>query len=406
MKFVYGILATLVAAFSMFVYYIIKEYVNSELELTNFVFSKATKLFVTDLYPKSIDLNDVISTQKYMYELTQTDPRSSLTSSNVTVMNITRETDDHLSNITIKIFCPKKLNKAMTLDGTKSLDKLPVILWFHGGGFVVRGGLDTDSNVLSKLTGFIIVSPYYRLAPQHPYPAALEDAAMTLKWIKAKIHLFSGDPNNIIIGGNSAGGNLASALAASLYDNKFSLVAKPRVYQLGHIKIKGLFVVSPMLQYDVIRPSWFTYSEVNRLVSLEQILWFWNLYTSSRSSGMCHNDYRLCPINAPKYILKSFPKTSILLAKHDVLLDEGLAFYDLLRRYNVDVNLKVFNDSIHGFWPTGADNTESYKQASAHMLTQLMRMADFEAVPTGGLLTLVNGTEAVQQKQLEGGETR
>jgi acetyl esterase len=93
----------------------------------------------------------------------------------------------------------------------------PVLLWFYGGGFVI-GSLNETRNKcvkLSEKSGFLIVSSEYSQAPEDPFPAAVEDVAYALKWTYSNIKNYGGDPNRIVIGGESAGGNLAAVLASN-----------------------------------------------------------------------------------------------------------------------------------------------------------------------------------------------
>ena len=145
---------------------------------------------------------------------------------------------------------------------------------------------------------------------------------MALKWISTNIKQYGGDPQTIILAGESTGGTLASALAAMNYDNRFTL--KPRHPKLG-IRLAGILLIFPPLAYDTLRPSHFKNRNINGFYTLDQILWFWHLYLGDKMGGSsCSKDYTICPLNTPASILSRFPHTAIVLAKHDVVLDEGM----------------------------------------------------------------------------------
>ena len=284
MKFIYGITATLIVVLVSFGYYFISIYIRSELELSNFVLAEISKYFIKDLLPNHDETyDDVNLLRNYFSDISNANPKGSLKNLNYTIVNISRKVVNYYeSNLTLRIIFPSISTADASTNDYNKFNKLPVILWFHGGGFVFSYGSIIDCTTLSKLTGFIIVDVDYRLAPEHNYPMALEDAAIALSWIHKNIHLYEGDPNTIIVGGTSAGGNLATALTALTLDNRFfplnKLFRTPEVFQITHIRLKGLILSSPMLQYDTMRPSWFTYRNTIGFLTLDQVLWYWTLY--------------------------------------------------------------------------------------------------------------------------------
>ena len=213
---------------------------------------------------------------------------------------------------------------------------------------------------MAHKTGFIVVSTSYRKAPENPYPAAVLDVSSTLKWIQSEqIRQFGGDPSKIYLLGSSAGGNLAAAVVALNYD-----VSQTPVKQRA--SIKGLVTIYPPLEHGVLRDSHFRYSQVNGLLSLKQMLWFWNLYLPEEEQN-CRS-YTACPLRTPQSILKHFPPTAIVLAKFDVLLDEGIEFGRRLKSYNVPVDVQVYNSTIHGFFARYSSGMEALQYVVGKLL--------------------------------------
>ena len=156
MKAIFGITATITLALSLLSYSIFKDFVLSELDLANYVHARASRLVITDLYPKltkaslssTRSYNSLLTTSKYVWggEINRVEfPR------------------DDLSNISVRIYFPTTANTTDKLNDTL----LPVIMWLHGGGFVLGSAAIDDNKciLLSKLSGFLIVSVDYRLAP-------------------------------------------------------------------------------------------------------------------------------------------------------------------------------------------------------------------------------------------------
>jgi acetyl esterase len=199
----------------------------------------------------------------------------------------------------------------------------------------------------------------YRLAPEHPYPAAVHDLATTLQWVHKHIKRYGGNPNHIILAGESAGGTLTAAVIALNFDTGFR-INKPKFAGMN-IKLAGQLLLYPPMQYDTPLLSYFSEDQTHGLLSYKQMMWFWSLYLaiplknhlsregSDESIRTCKH-YTICPIITPKKVVHRLPPTAIILAKHDILYDEGIEYSYLLRNNGVEVNLRVFNDSIHGFW--------------------------------------------------------
>lgn len=396
MKALLGASFTLVVLVAIVAFYLYKQFLNSEMDFANYVLSKGSKFFVTDLYPKNNTI-DLVTTRRNFNDLGVNIPAAKwggmLTRINIprTIQSdrekqrekdavIRKDLQPHrpTSTIPLRVYYPIKT------ENVSDHDPLPVIIWFHGGGWVIgsAAGDDHKCYLLSKLTGFVLVSVDYRLAPEFMYPAALDDAASALSWVHSEISHYGGDPNTIILAGEDAGGNLAAALASLNLDNRLTLRPKPHRQD---IKLSGLLLIYPPLQYETFRPSHFKYRDTNGLLTLDQQLWFWKLYLGDLMANAKQGcrDYSVCPLNTPNKVIQRFPQTAILLAKHDVLLDEGLAFESLLLKNNVPVESLVLTDAVHGSW-ANFDYTEAYKKSNVFIQEQLMAMANWKKVIVRG----------------------
>jgi acetyl esterase len=159
---------------------------------------------------------------------------------------------------------------------------------------------------------------------------------------------FGGDKSKIILMGESAGG----AISASVMAVHLSQTLR------SESPVNGLILIYPTLEHGIYRDSHFKYSSINGLLSLEQMIWFWTLYLDE-SDRDCH-DYRACPLRISDSLLSKFPETLLILAKYDILLDEGLEFNRRLDLNGVKSTAVVYNDTIHGFLGIPS---ESSKQA-------------------------------------------
>lgn len=214
----------------------------------------------------------------------------------------------------------------------------PVLLYIHGGGFALGDVPNANSvcSLFADLTDAIVVSVNYRLAPSHKFPAALEDVQESLIWIENNIPSFGGSLNKLAIMGESSGGNLAAAAIATNIDQPYL-----------HHKLKHVFFIYPSIEQGSIRESNFANRNKDGLLTVTQKLYFWSLYLNDVNE---RNDFRACPILTPDDILSCFPPTTIVLAKHDPVLDEGLEFARRLSVNGVDVQIDLYNSTIHGFF--------------------------------------------------------
>ncbi|MEE4380705.1 MAG: alpha/beta hydrolase [Pseudomonadales bacterium] len=208
----------------------------------------------------------------------------------------------------------------------------PVHLFFHGGGWVI-GDLDThdaDCRELCRGAGCIVVAVHYRLAPEHPFPAAPEDCYAATAWAAAHAEALGGRPGPVTIGGDSAGGNLAAVVA---------LLARDR----GGPEIALQLLVYPVTDAAMDTPSYRENGE-GYLLTFDSMRWFWDHYCPAEQ----RSDPRASPLRAED--LSGLPPAVVLTAEYDPLRDEGLAYAERLRAAGVPVEYRCFDGLIHGFF--------------------------------------------------------
>jgi len=210
-------------------------------------------------------------------------------------------------------------------------DDRPVLLWFHGGGWV-RGDLDTHDHVcreLARETGWLVLSVGYRLAPENPFPAALDDAYAATRWAGRHAGSIGGDPDRLVVVGGSAGGNLAAGVALRARD-------------------EGLELAAQALLYPALDPSGETdsYQEFadGPLLTAESMAWYWEQYLG-------HPIDRQHPYAAPAHArsLDGVVPAVVLTCEVDVLRDEGRAYADRLAAAGIPVERLHYDGVMHGF---------------------------------------------------------
>jgi acetyl esterase len=221
------------------------------------------------------------------------------------------------------------------------------LVYFHGGGWVT-GDLDYSDEVcrfLARDADCTVVSVGYRLAPEHSFPVPLEDAYAGLLW--ASKHVAS--PGLLAVGGDSAGGNLAASCAIRARDTSGpSLAAQLLVY--------------PVLDHDVTRGSYITAAEAFP-VGLDSMMWFWDAYAPDVAD---RNDPALSPLRIRD--VSGLPPGHIVVAGHDPLHDEGVAYADRMYRCGIQVTLRDYPSLCHGFFRYTA-----FVQAARSALGELAR---------------------------------
>jgi len=213
---------------------------------------------------------------------------------------------------------------------------LPVLVFFHGGGWVV-GDIETHDTVCRHLANraeCAVVSVDYRLAPEHKFPAAVEDSFAATLWIADNAAALGVDPARLAVGGDSAGGNLAAAVSLIARD-----AGAPRIcYQL---------LIYPATDAAMRHESIARFAE-GYVLTRPTMRWFYEQYLRDPSDAA---DWRVSPLVAPD--LAGLPPALVLTAGYDPLCDEGDAYAARLTAAGVPVQHCRFPGQIHGFATNG-----------------------------------------------------
>ena len=209
---------------------------------------------------------------------------------------------------------------------------LPALVYFHGGGWTI-GDLDTHDVVCRQLAlgaGCVVVSVDYRLAPEHPFPAAVEDCSAAVQWTVDNAQKLGIDARRIAVGGDSAGGNLAAVVALLARD-----AGGPRIaFQL--------------LVYPATDQRGTAASHENNgqgyLLTRESIAFFRSAYLPRQDQW---TDWRASPLLAKSHA--GLPPALVVTAGYDPLVDEGRAYAEKLRAAGVRVEYREYEDMVHGF---------------------------------------------------------
>ncbi len=231
------------------------------------------------------------------------------------------------------------------------------LVYFHGGGWVV-GTLDTHDGHCQRIchgADCVVVSVDYPLAPEHPYPAAINDGYAALCWVAGEAASLGIAPKRIGVGGDSAGANIAAGLA---------LMARDR----GGPALGLQLLVYPVVDDDFTRASCLDNAEgyVLRLAALK---WYWQQYAperAQRESPYCR------PLRAPS--LRGLPRALVITAEFDPLRDEGLAYAERLAQSGVSTTSTCYAGAIHGFFGKDALSAlarEAMAQACAEIRATL-----------------------------------
>ncbi|GAC1368355.1 MAG: hypothetical protein NVSMB44_34760 [Ktedonobacteraceae bacterium] len=210
----------------------------------------------------------------------------------------------------------------------------PVLAFFHGGGFVIGTieAYDSICRMLTNMTPCITVSVGYHLAPEHPYPAAPEDCYAATKWVVEHAAEFHGDPARVAVGGDSAGGNLATVVA---------LMAKER----GGPELAFQLLIYPTTDNHQPGTASLTENANGYFLTKDLIDWFDKHYISP---SVDRKDPRAFPLYAND--LRNLPPALIITAEYDPLRDEGEMYAKRLQDADVPVTLTRYDGMIHGFF--------------------------------------------------------
>ncbi|TVR10333.1 MAG: alpha/beta hydrolase [Salinarimonadaceae bacterium] len=209
----------------------------------------------------------------------------------------------------------------------------PLLIYFHGGGWVL-GGIDSHDGLcrrLAAVSNCAIASVDYRLAPEHPFPAAPEDAGAAVRALAGMAGELGIDPTRIGVGGDSAGGTLAAVAAIEARDRGGPALA----FQL---------LLYPVCDLAMDTPSHAQFAQ-DHLLTGDALRWFQNHYLGGADPG----DWRASPLRAAR--LDGLPPAFVLTASHDPLRDEGEAYARRLVEAGVRVTSWRVEGMLHGFMP-------------------------------------------------------
>jgi len=209
---------------------------------------------------------------------------------------------------------------------------LPVIVFFHGGGWVI-GDLDTHDVLVRRLTnasGCLVVSVDYRLAPDHKYPAGLEDCYAAVRWVAEGAGEIGGDGARIAVVGDSAGGNLAAAVTLLARERGGPAIAQQTLYY-------------PVTDHNFDRPSYRDNAQ-GYLLERQSMHWFWGHYLASPADVARST---VCVLRASD--LSRLPPALIITAEFDPLRDEGELYARRLQEAGVRTTLVRYDGMIHDF---------------------------------------------------------
>jgi acetyl esterase len=217
-------------------------------------------------------------------------------------------------------------------------ERLPLLVYFHGGGWVTGSVeiADTPCRALANATRSVVASVEYRLSPETKFPGAIEDCHAATRWLSAHAAEVGADATRLAVCGDSAGGNLAAAVA---------LMSRDR---------GGPEIALQILMYPTLAPTtrgdFASHRENAEGYGLTRggMEWFWQQYLGSPEDGL---DAYASPLLAAD--LSGLPPAFIVAAEYDVLRDEGLAYAEQLRAAGVPVETLTYPGLIHGFFWMG-----------------------------------------------------
>ena len=216
--------------------------------------------------------------------------------------------------------------------GTVGGAPLPVLVWFHGGGFVI-GSVASYDNVCRALANraeCLVASVDYRLAPEHRFPAAIDDAYAATSWIAEHAAEWGGDPARVAVGGDSAGGCISCVVTQLARDRG----GPPLAFQL---------LVYPGTDWDLDVPS-IRALPTGYLLERDSLVWFRDRYLRSRDD---ETDPRASPLRAAR--LDGLPAAFVVTAEYDPIKDYGTRYVERLEAAGVPVEHRQYPGTIHAF---------------------------------------------------------
>jgi acetyl esterase len=213
----------------------------------------------------------------------------------------------------------------------RAAQALPALIYMHGGGWVI-GSIDSHDSITAALavdTPCVVISVDYARAPEHPFPAAVDDCRAVLEWAFANAGSIGVDVRKIFVGGDSAGGNLAAAMTLA--------------FRGSALQLRGQLLLYPCMDADFSRPSYRSEANAPYLKAAEMV-WFWDQYCPDPAQ---RKNPLAAPIRAGNF--DGLPPAFIVVAEHDPLRDDGVDYAVCLERAEVPVTFRPGLGLIHGF---------------------------------------------------------
>lgn len=263
--------------------------------------------------------------------------------SQLDVENIEIPSCDNSRKIRLRIYKPK------------GKQDLPVLLYFHGGAFIY-GTPEQYDFIFVRLAldvGMLVVSVDYRLAPENPFPAGMEDGYDALSWLSKYAHEIGGNKENILIGGSSAGATIAASITHLTRDR-------------DDVEIKHQYLLYPPTEHLLQTPSMCELADAP-MQTRKSAEWMWKHYLQEKIS------------NPPKYAVplleenfNGLPSATIVVCELDPLKDEGKLYAQKLQEANISVNILEIQGAVHAFDFFPCTLSENFYQEQVHLFKQIL----------------------------------
>jgi len=235
----------------------------------------------------------------------------------------------------------------------------PLLAFFHGSGFVLCS-LDTHDGMCRNLcagAGCVVVSVDYRLAPEHKYPAGLDDCVFATRWIADHAGELEGDAQRLVVGGDSAGGHFAAAAALRLRDQ-------------GGPPLVGQLLIYPVTDYHTPGTASYRENAEGYGLTRDTMVWFWDHYLTDATQAA---DPYVSPLRAAN--LANLPPALVQTAEYDPLRDEGDTYAAKLRAVGTPATLSRWDGMNHGFlfWVGRVDKAGDAMRECCSWLRQVYR---------------------------------
>lgn len=225
-----------------------------------------------------------------------------------------------------------------------------LIVFFHGGGWTI-GSLDGWDAALRRLvlaSDCAVLSVDYRLAPEHPFPAAVNDAEAAARWALGNVSALALGNVPVVVAGDSAGGNLSAVVSRILAEEGASPALAAQI------------LIYPSTDGDIDSPAMRRFE--SPFLTREEIAWFYDRYIPDRSQ---RTDPRFAPLHAPR--VDGLPPALILTAECDLFCEDGMAYAERLKSEGIHTRVRCFQGGIHGFFTMDRGQLPHSGQAMAEI---------------------------------------